>query len=96
MLSQEFLEAESPVRADGTKDAPSLAKFEVQIARYKGLQEEVQGLPSLVVLGYMRADARPGKAAITAQISKWIFLYTECLQNRVRWNSVALCCLCFP
>ena len=55
----------------------------MQIAKYRGLQEEIQALPSLVNLGYLRADARPGKAAITAQISKWIFLYTECLQNRV-------------
>lgn len=82
--AQEFLDSEATVRADGTKDAPSLVRFEVQIARYRGLQEEVAALPNQAPLGFVRADARPAKAALTAWISKWIFLYTQCLSQRVR------------
>jgi dynein heavy chain len=88
---QEFLDAEGGVREDGTKDAPNLASFEAQIARYRGLQEEVQALPSQVSLGFMRADARPLRGAIAAWTSKWTFLYTRCLQDRVSAVDSSLC-----
>ena len=82
-LQQEFLDAEGVLREDGARDAPTLPSFETRIARYRGLQEEVQALPAQASLGFIRADARPLRSAINTWISKWTFLFTRCLQDRV-------------
>jgi hypothetical protein len=47
------------------------------------MEEEVQGQPSALPLGFLCVDARPLKQALVAWISKWIFLYTQCLQEQV-------------
>lgn len=69
---------------DGRREAPPLVQFEVKIAQFRSLEEDIAALPSTPVLGFVRADARPLKQALIAWISKWIFLYTQCLQHRVR------------
>ncbi len=79
-----FLETEGTLLPDGSLEAPSLAKFEVQIARFRGLEEEISARPNSLVLGYLRADTQPLKQALVAWLSKWVFLYTHCLQARVR------------
>lgn len=78
-----FLETEGTLLPDGSHEAPSLARFEVQIARFRSLEEEINSQPSSLVLGYLRADTQPLKQALVAWLSKWIFLYTQCLQAGV-------------
>lgn len=41
-LTQDFREREGAKNADGTREDPTLDKFEAEIARYKATQEEVQ------------------------------------------------------
>lgn len=69
---------------DGGNAAPSLARFETKIANFRALEEEINGQPSSFILGYIRANARPLKQTLIAWLSKWIFMYTQCLQDRVR------------
>eukprot|EP00884_Botryococcus_braunii_P022565 jgi/Botrbrau1/8993/Bobra.0148s0096.1 len=80
---QEFLDREGVVGESGLKEDPPLEKFEAEIARYRALLEEVQALPTSANIGYIRADALPIKQALTTWVTKWIYLYTHYLQNKV-------------
>ncbi len=81
--AQDFVEREGTLRPDGSRDTPALQKFEVQISKYRAIEEEVQMQPSSVAVKYLRMDTRPLKQALVAWITKWIFLYTQCLQDKV-------------
>ena len=56
---KEFLEAEGIVLSDNTKDDPPLAKFEEQIAKYKQIATQIQALPSLQSMGWVKVNAKP-------------------------------------
>ena len=75
---QEFLAAN--VTEDG--DTPQ-EKFDVQIAKYKALQEEIQAMPAGLAIGWIRIDAKPLKHALLTWVNKWINLYTHYLSNKV-------------
>lgn len=79
----EFLEKNAVVMEDGSKDDPELAKFDAEIARYKKIQEEIQALPVSATIGWLKVDAKPIKQALGTWVTKWIFLYTHYLQNKV-------------
>lgn len=80
----EFLEAEGKVLSDGSKDDPELAKFELQIAKYKSLASEIQGLPSLQTMGWVKVNAKPLRTALSTWVSKWNNLFTQYLQEKVK------------
>lgn len=80
---QDFLEKEGTLRPDGTKETPTLQKFEVQIAKYRSIEEQVMAQPSSLIIRFLKVDARPLKQALVACLIKWIFLYTQCLQDKV-------------
>ncbi len=71
---------------DATHAAPSLGQFETKIAHFRAIEEEINAQASLLTVGYVRADARPLKQTLNAWLSKWIYMYTECLQERVRYS----------
>ena len=62
---------------------PPLDLFDAEIAKYKGVQEEIQSLPTTHVVGWIKIDAKPIKQALATWVTKWIFLFTQYLSNKV-------------
>lgn len=62
---------------------PPLDKFDAEIARYKAAQNEVAALPTGQVIGWLRVDAKPMKQALSTWVTKWVFLYTHYLFDKV-------------
>lgn len=79
----EFLEEHGTVDENGIKDEPSLEKFDEEVARYKAVQAEIKELPASKVIGWLKIDAKPLKQALATWVTKWIYLYTQHLSNRV-------------
>ena len=79
----EFLESEGKVLSDGSRDDPDLAKFELQIAKYKAIATEIQGLPGLQTMGWVKINAKPLRTALCTWVSKWNNLFTQYLQEKV-------------
>lgn len=79
----EFLEEHGTVDENGHKDEPSLEKFDEEVARYKAVQAEIKELPASKVIGWLKIDAKPLKQALATWVTKWIYLYTQHLSNRV-------------
>lgn len=75
--------AEGKQLEDGTKDDPTLDRFEAEIAKYRAVQEEIQALPTSATIGYIKIDAKPIKQALTTWVTKWIYLFTHYLQIKV-------------
>ena len=44
----------------------------------------LQGLPTSASIGYIKIDAKPIKQALSTWVTKWIYLYTRYLQDKVR------------
>ncbi|KAA6419077.1 MAG: flagellar outer dynein arm heavy chain beta [Trebouxia sp. A1-2] len=80
---KEFLVAEGKQLEDGTRDDPTLDRFEAEIAKYRAVQEEIQALPTSATIGYIKIDAKPIKQALTTWVTKWIYLFTHYLQIKV-------------
>jgi hypothetical protein len=78
------MEREGVLNEDGTRDDPTLEKFEAHIAEVHGVETSVQAMPSMVMQGLLRINTQPLKQALVVLVSKWIFLYTQSLQQRVR------------
>ena len=79
-----FLVPFSSYRWFDAQDDPELAKFEAQIAQYKALSSEIQALPSLQTMGWVKINAKPLRTALSTWVSKWINLFTQYLQEKVR------------
>jgi dynein heavy chain len=62
---------------------PPLECFDGEIGRYKAAQSEVASLNTGVVMGWLRIDARPIKQALSTWVTKWVFLYTHYLFDKV-------------
>ena len=75
---QEFLAA----NLSGDGDVPQ-EKFDVQISKYKALQEEIQAMPSGLSIGWIKINAQPLKHALLTWVNKWVNLYTNYLSNKV-------------
>lgn len=43
----------------------------------------LQALPTSATIGYIKIDAKPIKQALSTWVTKWIYLYTHYLQNKV-------------
>ena len=82
-LLQEFLAAEGKQLEDGSRDDPTLDRFEAEIGKYRAVQEEIQALPTSATIGYIKIDAKPIKQALTTWVTKWIYLFTHYLQIKV-------------
>lgn len=48
------------------------------------LQDEIAALPATAVAGFLKVDARPLKQALSTWVTKWIYVFTLYLQNKVR------------
>ena len=79
--------AEGKQLEDGTRDDPTLDRFEAEIAKYRAVQEEIQALPTSATIGYIKIDAKPIKQALTTWVTKWIYLFTHFLQIKVAAQS---------
>ena len=80
---QEFMERESVLAEDGTREVPSLDKFEAEIAKFHAVEADVQAMPSFITEGLFHINTQPLKQALVVLVSKWIYLYTQSLQQRV-------------
>eukprot|EP00854_Cymbomonas_tetramitiformis_P010885 gene10885-12880_t len=78
-----FLEDNGKDNGEGGKDEPDLKIFDDKIAQLKNVQTEVQALPSSMVIGWLKVDSKPVKQALGTWLTKWIFLFTQHLSNRV-------------
>ncbi len=47
-------------------------------------QDEIAALPATAVAGFLKVDARPLKQALSTWVTKWIYVFTLYLQNKVR------------
>ena len=78
------MEREGVLAEDGTRDVPSLDKFEAQIAEVHAVEADVQAMPSVIIEGLLHITTQPLKQSLVVLVSKWIYLYTQSLQQRVR------------
>eukprot|EP00899_Mesostigma_viride_P009330 jgi/Mesvir1/18399/Mv14277-RA.1 len=75
--------AEFLATAEPGQEAPSLERFDAEISRYKAVQEEIHQLPATITIGWLRIDAKPIKQTLSTWATKWVFLYTHYLTNKV-------------
>ena len=80
---QEFIEAEAPEQKDGSRGEPPLSAFEAQITKYQAVQEAIASLEQSQTFAWIKVDARPIKRALATWASKWVYLYTNYLSQRV-------------
>ena len=78
------MDCEGVQAEDGTRDMPSLDKFEAEIAQFHAVEADVQAMPSIITEGLLHINTQPLKQALVVLVSKWIYLYTQSLQQRVR------------
>ena len=78
------MEREGVLAEDGTRDVPGLDKFEAQIAEVHAVETDVQAMPSVIIEGLLHINTQPLKQSLVVLVSKWIYLYTQSLQQRVR------------
>ena len=64
-------------------DDPPLDVFDAEITKYKNLQDEISHLPTSHTEGWIRINAKPIKQALSTWVTKWIFLFTQFLSNKV-------------
>ena len=48
------------------------------------MQDEIAALPAIALTGFLKVDARPLKQALSTWVTKWIYIFTLYLQNKVR------------
>ncbi len=77
------MEHKAAIAEDGSRDIPPLVAFEVEIAKAHAVETEIQQMPSITAEGLLHINARPLKQALIVLVSKWIYLYTQSLQQRV-------------
>lgn len=77
------MEHKATIAEDGSRDIPPLAAFEVEIAKVHAVETEIQHMPSLTAEGLLHINTQPLKQALIVFVSKWIYLYTQSLQQRV-------------
>ena len=62
---------------------PPLELFDAEIAKYKKVQEEIAQLQATCVVGWIKIDAKPIKQALATWVTKWVFLFTQYLSNKL-------------
>ncbi|KAL1498812.1 hypothetical protein AB1Y20_014117 [Prymnesium parvum] len=62
---------------------PSLAEFDKQIGHYKALQDSISAMPVTTTRGWLKLDAKPAKQALSTWVTKWMFAFTQHLQDNV-------------
>ena len=62
---------------------PPLATFEAVINEKKQKADEVQAMPVTQIRGWLKLDCKPAKQALSTWVTKWMFAYTQHLQNNV-------------
>ena len=77
------MQRKAAIAEDGSQDIPPLVAFEVEIAKVHAVETEIQRMPSVTAEGLLHINARPLKQALTVLVSKWIYLHTQSLQQRV-------------
>lgn len=80
---QETLHAFLTSNAGPDGAAPPMECFESEIARYKAAQTDVVALHAGKAIGWLRIDARPIKQALSTWVTKWVFLFTHYLFDKV-------------
>ncbi len=79
----EFLNEQGSTLSDGSKDDPALAKFEEQITKYKAVASEIANLPATQTIVWVKINAKPLRTALSTWASKWVYLFTHYLQEKV-------------
>jgi len=50
----------------------------------RAISAEIQTLPGNAVIGFTKVNAKPLKQALATWASKWVYLFTHYLQDKVR------------
>ena len=67
------------------QDVPVSAWVDQHIPQvHVNMQDEIAALPATAVAGFLKVDARPLKQALSTWVTKWIYVFTLYLQNKVR------------
>ncbi|PNW78281.1 hypothetical protein CHLRE_09g403800v5 [Chlamydomonas reinhardtii] len=80
---QQFITDNGVTLPDGTRDDPPLAKFEEQIVKYKNVASEIASFKDTMTMGYVKVNAKPLRQALSTWASKWVYLFTHYLQEKV-------------
>ena len=62
---------------------PPLFEFDKQIGHYKTLQDAISSMPVTATRGWLKLDAKPAKQALSTWVTKWMFAFTQHLQDNV-------------
>ena len=63
---------------------PPLTAYDEKISHYKALQDAVATMPVSATRGWLKVDARPAKQALSTWVTKWMFAYTQHLQETIQ------------
>ena len=65
--------------------SPSGKRFRsrAEIARYLKQAQAIAQLPSVANKGWLRVDSKPVKQALATWVTKWVFLFTQYLSNKL-------------
>ena len=75
---QDFIERNGE---DG--EDPPLELFDAEIAKYKRCRRRSSRCRRRKVIGWIKIDAKPIKQALATWVTKWVFLFTQYLSNKV-------------
>jgi dynein heavy chain len=81
-MLQEFLE-DAYVTTEGGTSVPDLAKFDAAIAKYREEQVAVAELKTPTDIGWLRINSQPIQAALATWVTKWVYAFTQHLQDYV-------------
>ena len=62
---------------------PPLIEFDKQIGHYKALQDAISAMPVTATRGWLKLDAKPAKQALSTWVTKWMFAFTQHLQDNI-------------
>lgn len=60
-----------------------LPALKLLVAVCRCIGQEVAALPANAIVGFMKVSAKPLKASLATWASKWVYLFTHYLQNKV-------------
>lgn len=67
------------VRSSAAAPAPS----SLPLARRRSIAAEIAALPGTSNIGWLRVSAKPLKQALGTWASKWVYVFTKYLQDKV-------------
>lgn len=81
--SLSFMEDTEPSADVETLRYPNLTKFDEKIRHFRNIQNDVADLRHSVDIDFLRINSQPIKQALSTWVTKWVYLFTQYLQDHV-------------